>query len=178
MNKVFKSFQHSLAIIICASLLSACGGGNEKSPAAEKATTDTDNPRSYMKVRKVDAVFEDVRDDINSAITDLGIKINNVSHIGNMLNRTAEAVGATKTVYSHAEAFEFCSSTVSRATMEADPHNIVFCPYIVYVYSLNEDPEHTFVAYRRPLLVGTDESKKSLMAVEALLESVVVEATE
>jgi uncharacterized protein (DUF302 family) len=125
---------------------------------------------------EVQGSFEDVRDYIRLAITGRGIKINNVSHIGNMLSRTAEAVGASKLVYTEAEAIEFCSSTISRATMEADPHNIVFCPYIIAVYALPGEDDKVHVAYRHPTPVGTDASKESLMAVENLLDGIVREA--
>lgn len=176
-----KSIRYHTCILLALTVLTACGGGSEKPVEVNQAATTpaaSDDQRAYMKVRKLDAVFEDVRDDINTSITELGIKINNVSHIGDMLNRTAKDVGATKTVYAAAEAIEFCSATVSRATMEADPHNIIFCPYIISIYSLNDDPEHTYVAYRRPLPVGTAESKASLIAVEDLLEKIIISATE
>lgn len=133
-------------------------------------------PTSHMAHFEAQGSFEDVRDYIRLAITGRGIKINNVSHIGNMLSRTAEAVGASKTVYTHAEAIEFCSSTISRDTMEADPHNIVFCPYIIAVYALPGEEDKVHVAYRRPTPVGTDASKESLLAVEALLDGIVREA--
>jgi len=129
----------------------------------------------YMKNYTVKGEFEDVRLDIEMAITDRGIVINNVSHIGNMLARTAEAVGATKTVYRKAEALEFCSSTISRAMMEADPHNIVFCPYIIAIYTLANEKEEVHIAFRRPIPVGDKRSRESLRVVEKLLDDIVAE---
>ncbi len=161
-------------------LLVAC---DEPAPAENSATsaavdTPAGNDRSHMAHFVVEGNFEDVRDNVKFAITGRGIKINNVSHIGNMLKRTAEAVGASKTVYANAEAIEFCSSTVSRATMEADPHNIVFCPYIIAVYAIEGEPGKVHVAYRHPLIVGSEESKKALQAVEDLIGGIVKEAIE
>lgn len=130
----------------------------------------------YMRMYVVQSSYDFVRDDLELAITGRGIKINNVSHIGTMLARTAKDVGATKQVYEHAEAFEFCSSTVSRATMEADPHNIVFCPYIIAVYSLPGEKNKTYISFRRPLLVGSKASKAALQKVEDLMKSIVEEA--
>ena len=89
---------------------------------------------------KVKANWADVRDQVREAITGKGIKINNVSHIGDMLIRTGKDLGYKKKVFDHAEAFEFCSATHSRFTMEADPHNIVFCPYIISVYEISGEP--------------------------------------
>lgn len=169
--------------LLLASLLSVALAGCEQKPAETPATEKpvVEAPaanKSYMAHFEVEGSFEDVSENIKLAITDRGIKINNISHIGNMLSRTAEAVGATKTVYDHAEAIEFCSSTISRATMEADPHNIVFCPYIIAVYAIPGEDNKVHIAYRHPLIIGTEESKKSLQAVEDLISGIIQEATE
>lgn len=132
--------------------------------------------RDYMTTKVVKDKFTYVRDAIKMAIGDRGIKINNISHIGNMLERTKEAVGATKTVYLQAEAIEFCSSTVSRETMEADPHNITFCPYIIAVYEIPEQPGTIYVSYRKPILVGDERSRNALKAVGDLLDGIVQDA--
>ena len=133
---------------------------------------------SYMKLYTVQGKFEDVRDDVEMAITGRGIKINNIAYIGNMLSRTGKDLGAKKQIFLHAQAFEFCSATVSRDTMEADPHNIVFCPYVVAVYVLPEQPDRVYLAFRRPLLVGTEASKASLRAVEKLLEDIATDVAQ
>lgn len=136
------------------------------------AGTERDN---YMRMYIVNSSYEFVRDDLELAITGRGIKINNISHIGTMLARTGKDIGASKQVFAHAEAFEFCSATVSRATMEADPHNIVFCPYIIAVYSLPNEKNKTYVSFRRPMLVGSKASKAALQKVEDLMTSIVAE---
>lgn len=145
-------------------------------PIQAGAPADEFVQRDYMTTKVVKDKFTYIRDAIKMAIGDRGIKINNISHIGNMLERTKEAVGATKTVYLHAEAIEFCSSTVSRETMEADPHNITFCPYIIAVYELPEQPGTIYVSYRKPLLVGDERSRNALKAVGDLLDGIVQDA--
>jgi uncharacterized protein (DUF302 family) len=132
----------------------------------------------YMKLYTVEGKFEDIRMDIEMAITDRGMVINNVSHIGNMLARTGKDLGAGKQVFQKAEALEFCSSTVSRRMMETDPHNIVFCPYIIAIYTLPAESNKVYVAFRRPLPVGSAESQQSLVAVEQLLEEIIADATQ
>jgi len=104
------------------------------------------------------------------------MKINNVSHIGNMLARTGKDIGATRQIFEQAEALEFCSAVVSRRMMEADPHNIVFCPYIIYVYTLPGEKNRVYVAYRRPPAVGSTESRAALQAVEKLLQDIIADA--
>lgn len=131
----------------------------------------------YMKLYTIEGKFEDVRMDIEMAIVDRGMVINNVSHIGNMLERTGEDLGANKQIYQKAEALEFCSATVSRRMMETDPHNIIFCPYIIAIYTLPAEKKKVYVAFRRPLPVGSAESQQSLLAVEQLLEDIIADAT-
>ena len=120
--------------------------------------------------------FTFVVDGIKGAIGDRGIKINGVNYIGKMLHRTAAAVGATKDIYKHGEAYNFCSSTLSRATMEADPHNIAFCPYIITIYELTKEPGNVYITYRKPLVVGNEASKKSPKAIGDLLDGIVNDA--
>ena len=59
--------------------------------------------------------------------------------------------------------------------MEADRHNIVFCPYIISVYSLPDEPGKVYLSYRRPELVGNAASKAALKDVEKLLDSIIDE---
>lgn len=129
----------------------------------------------YMKVHTINNSYENVRDDLELAITARGIRVNLVSHIGDMLVRTGKDIGRNKPVFAHAEAFEFCNSTISRNTMEADPRNIVFCPYVIAVYSLPGEQKKTYIAYRRPPMIGSEASKKALRQIEALYDSIVDE---
>jgi len=123
--------------------------------------------------------FEDVRDDLVIAIEGRGIKINHTNHIAEMLARTGADLGASKQVYLQGEQVEFCKSNLSRAQMEADPSNMVFCPYIISVYTTPDKPEQVTVAFRRPTAVKADKATtKALKAVEDLLVSIVREATQ
>lgn len=125
------------------------------------------------------AKFEDARDDLANAITNQGLVIDHNSHIANMLDRTGKDLGKTMRMYGNdqAQSFSFCSANVSRNTMEADPHNVVFCPYTITVYSLLKDPGTVHVAYRRPLRPdNTPASAASLKEVEKLLDTIAREA--
>lgn len=136
-----------------------------------------DGPNEYMRLFSIKGNFADVREDLEMAITDRGMIINNVSHIGNMLARTRKDVGG-KQIFVEAESLEFCSSVVSRHMMEADPRNIVFCPYIISIYTLPGEKNRVHIAYRRPLPVGGPASKKALQAVEKLLHDIVSDVLE
>jgi uncharacterized protein (DUF302 family) len=123
--------------------------------------------------------YGNVRDDVMNAITGRGLVIDNTSHVAVMLDRTGKDLGATKKVYGEdqGQVFSFCSAVVSRRTMEADPHNIAFCPYAIAVYSTASEPDTVYVAYRRPQSPGADAaSTAALREVESLLDGIVREA--
>jgi len=124
---------------------------------------------------KINGFYEDIRDDVELAITGTGIKINTIAHTGDMLIRTGKDLGAKKIIYKHAEAFEFCSATVSRTSMEADPRNFIFCPYIIYVYQLSKDKEIVYVSYRRPSYGASKKSDEALKGIEKLLKTIIAE---
>ena len=67
----------------------------------------------YMVVSTKTGSFDNVRDDVEMAITDRGMVVNNVSHVGEMLERTGKDLGDTKKIFLKAEALEFCSAVVS-----------------------------------------------------------------
>ncbi|MCZ7565148.1 MAG: DUF302 domain-containing protein [Burkholderiales bacterium] len=117
--------------------------------------------------------FGDVKDAVVAAIEGKGLVIDRVAHVGDMLDRTAPDVGAARRLYGKAEILEFCSARISRAMMEADPHQIVYCPYTIAVYTLAEGAGETgrvHVAYRRPA------QGRGMADVARLLDEIVREA--
>ena len=130
----------------------------------------------YMAVFTKTGNFDDVRDAVEMAITDRGMVINNVSHVGEMLERTGKDLGETRQIFIRAEVLEFCSAVVSRKMMEPDPDNIVFCPYAISIYVVPEKPGEIRVAYRKPQIVGSPASQKALKGVDELLSGIVHDA--
>jgi len=110
------------------------------------------------------------------AIENRGMVLNNTAHVGDMLERTGKDLGRERLVYRHADVLEFCNAALSRDTMEADPHNIVFCPYTIAIYVLPNAPGKVYLSYRKPAASGSGRSLKALAAVEKLLEAIVREA--
>jgi uncharacterized protein (DUF302 family) len=131
---------------------------------------------AHLMMVKTKAKFEDVKEDVVNAVTKRGLVVDYTARIGAMLDRTAKDVGATKKLYDKAEAIQFCSATLSRKMMEADPANIVFCPYVIVIYSLAADPGTVHVGYRRPQQAGTPASRAALKAVDDLLSGIVRDA--
>lgn len=143
------------------------GGTLSSASAAEPA---------HLKLYTTKGSFDDVRQDVEIAITNRGLVVDHVSHISDMLERTGKDLGLPGNIFGKAESLQFCSATVSRRMMQADPSNIVFCPYGIVVYTLPKDSRTVYVGYRRPEPVGTAASKASLKAVEELLDGIVKEA--
>jgi len=131
---------------------------------------------SHLKSYTATGNFDTIKEEVTLAITNRGLVIDHTSFIGNMLDRTGKDIDKARKVYDKAEALQFCSANFSRRTMEADPGNIVFCPYVIAIYSLASDPKKVHVAFRLPQSAGSEESQASLKAVEDLLDSIVKEA--
>jgi uncharacterized protein (DUF302 family) len=85
------------------------------------------------KTYTYDGAFDDAAFGVESAIVDKGLVIDYVSHTGDMLNRTGKDVGSNKPLFEKADIFLFCSAVLSRKVMEADPANIAYCPYKIFV---------------------------------------------
>ena len=92
-----------------------------------------------------DGTFDDATFAVEAAIIGQGLVIDHVSHVGEMLNRTGADVGSDVEIFREADVFTFCSATVSRAVMEADPMNIGYCPYGIFVA---ETGDGVMIGYR------------------------------
>ena len=114
-----------------------------------------------------DGSFDDATFAVESAILGQGLVIDHVSHVGDMLNRTAADVGSDRQLFKAADVFLFCSAVVSRAVMEADPLNIAHCPYGIFV---TETEAGVTVGYR-------DYPDGPMQQVEDLLQRIVSDAT-
>lgn len=136
---------------------------------------EPDHVTPHMRLYSVEGDFQLYRDALEIAITGRGIVINNVAHIADMLRRTRDAVEG-EPVYRHAQALEFCSAVHSRRMMEADPRNIVYCPYVIVLYETVEEPGVIHMGYRRPAGAGDEASRERLERVESLLDGIVREA--
>ena len=80
-----------------------------------------------------DDSFEDAAFAVENAIVGRGLVVDYVSHVGAMLDRTASDVGSDVELFEQADVFLFCSAVTSRSVMEADPMNIAYCPYGIFV---------------------------------------------
>lgn len=109
---------------------------------------------------------------LEEAITAEGLVINNRGHVADMLDRTAGQEHG-EGIYLHGMTLDFCSATYSRATMEADAHHMTFCPYVIAIYEMTEEPGTIYVGYQRLPEIGDEASQKSLRDVNELLDRIV-----
>ena len=110
---------------------------------------------SFTAAQAQDAMTITVEDDfdnvafaVEGAILGQGLVVDSVSHVGEMLNRTAADVGGGEPVYERADVYNFCSATITREVMEADPNNIMHCPYGIFIYQLAGNEEEVVVGFR------------------------------
>lgn len=113
-----------------------------------------------------DGSFDDAAFAVEDAIISKGLVIDYRSHTGDMLERTRADVGSDIVLFDHADIFLFCSAVVSRKVMEADPANIVHCPYSIYVA---DRAGEVTIGFR-------DYPDGPMQAVENLLTEIVEEA--
>ena len=112
--------------------------------------------------------FEDATFAVENAIISEGLVIDHVSHVGEMLARTGADVGSDVKIFDGADVYLFCSANLSRKVMEADPMNLRFCPYSVFV--MDRDGAVT-VGYR-------NMPQGPMQEVQALLDKIATSAVE
>lgn len=112
-----------------------------------------------------DQSFDDVIFGLENAILDEGLVVDHISHTGEMLERTRADLGSDVVLFDQADIYSFCSAQLSREVMEADPMNIVYCPYHIFVMVRPESPDTTTVGFRS---FPEGEMKK----IEALLDGI------
>lgn len=113
-----------------------------------------------------DGSFDDATLAVENAIVDLGLVIDYVSHVGEMLNRTGADLGKTEQVSENADIFLFHSANISRQVREANPLNITYCPDSIFVM---ETAKGVIVGHK-------DYPQGALQLVEDLMQQIMAEA--
>lgn len=134
--------------------------------AALLVLTTTAAMAEEATVYSFDGSFEDATFGVETAIVGRGLVVDWVSHTGEMLARTAGAVGSDVLLFDNADIFQFCSASLSREMMEADPMNIAHCPYAIFVF---EREGEVVIGYR-------NQPEGEMQKVQALLDDIAREA--
>jgi uncharacterized protein (DUF302 family) len=120
--------------------------------------------------------YEVIRDNLEQAIIGRGLVVSSISHVGDMLARTDLDLGTNQQIYAHAEVLEFCSYALSRRMMEADPANIVFCPYGIAIFERADQPGKVYLGHRRLQGLGSGVVNETMKEIDALLDDIIQEA--
>ncbi|MHA6327143.1 DUF302 domain-containing protein [Roseivivax sp. CAU 1753] len=97
---------------------------------------------------ETEKTFDDVVFGLENAILGQGLMVDSVHSVGTMLERTGGDLGADAPIYRNAQVFSFCSALVSRKMMKADPLNLAFCPYDIFVMVTTDTPDRTTIGFR------------------------------
>lgn len=172
---MYKTTKYLLLILSATLLLSAC---NEKKQASEGTVATPSKVESTQQthIYETDLPYEEAKDGVEMAITDLGLIISGTMHISDMLNRTGKDVGIDNPIFKHAEGIEFCSAIHSHKMSQAHPSNIAMCPFTIVIYEKNDMPNKTFLSFRNVNLMGNGAATET--EIFNLLEGIVKEVIE
>jgi uncharacterized protein (DUF302 family) len=154
----------------------------------------------------IEEEFDTIKGYIEEGITNQGLVVAHRSNVGDMLQRTGKDLvakvqsatlsvmemassrmgvenpltepGTAPSAFARSEVVEFCSARLSRKMTDADPANVIFCPYSIAIYTTAEQPERVHVSYLQLSRIGSPSSRPVLEEVEAMLAAIVREATE
>lgn len=148
-------------------LLIAC---SQQPDALTAAENNHENSPDYVNIFSTEAEFDDAKADLLFAIEGKGMVVSYTSHAQEMLDRTADVAGTVTPVYGHSEIILFCKSDLSHKLVNANPHNIVLCPYAIAIYTLHGKPGTTYLSFREP-----PASEPTTAAIRQLMVDVIEE---
>jgi uncharacterized protein (DUF302 family) len=121
-------------------------------------------------VYSTEGAYHNLRSDLVDAIASRGLVISYTAHAANMLERTAEAVGALAKAYDNADILLFCKADLTYRLTIANPHNLVLCPYSISIYTLANKPQTVYLSIRRP-----DLQVAEYASIHSLLEAIIAD---
>jgi hypothetical protein len=134
------------------------------------ATEPPGNP-VIATLSKPQALYGDVREDLLLAIEARGFVVGAIGDLGMMLGRSAPDFGRAR-VYLHAEYFNFCPAQLAHALAAADPANLGYCPFQMFMFEATANPGTIVVGYRRPGLDGNPATRAVLADAERLFAAI------
>lgn len=130
-----------------------------------------------VRIYAVEDSYDFVKESLRIGITNQGLLISSTMHINEMLERTGADLEMPEDPYRQAEAFEFCSAKLSHMMIQAHPANAAMCPFSIAVYTLVNDPELVYVAFRTSQLLGEEEAATAAeTAITDTLDAIVRDA--
>ncbi|MCV6639507.1 hypothetical protein [Candidatus Albibeggiatoa sp. nov. NOAA] len=118
---------------------------------------ETEEP---ITIYRTGEALDDVKFELENAITSKGFTLNDPLHISEMLQRTGKDLGITQPVYVEAESLSFCSAILTHKFAQSHPAYMVLCPLTLSIYTTTAEPDTTYVAFRKPMLQDTKLSQE------------------
>lgn len=115
-----------------------------------------------------------VKEALEMAIMNVGLRVSGTLHVSDMLNRTGKDLGF-KEVYQQAESVEFCSALMSHKMTQASPLNLVICPFTISLYVKADEPDKRYVSFRKIFLNGDNDGKLTA-EIEEMLHGIIRQA--
>ena len=135
-------------------------------------TAGADDMRTFVKRG---TAYDDVKQDLESAIEGKGLKIGAIGDLGDMLGRTQADLG-TKSAYKSAHYMQFCSAMLAHKLTAADPSNIGHCPFFMFIYESVAKPGEIVVGYRVLTRAGSPATRAAIDEADAMLDAIAREA--
>ena len=126
-------------------------------------------------------VRKDMRDKVHTTTTsiiDIAKEQMNKFSSDDSQNSEASNKSISTSVFMRSEIIEFCSAKLSRKMTNADPANVIFCPYSIAIYTTTASPDIVNISYLQLSAIGSKKSRSVLLEVENMLESIILEAIE
>jgi uncharacterized protein (DUF302 family) len=153
--------------LLCTSLL-----GTSLLFGSLAAATEPQSNAAIATVSKPAARYQDVREDLLMAIEAQGYVVGAIGDLGSMLSRSA-ADFSIKPVYLSAEYFNFCPTTIAHELMTADPTNLAYCPFQMFLYETVATPGTIVVGYRHPGIDGNAATRAILAKAERVFADII-----
>ena len=133
-----------------------------------------ENNNPWVKTIVIEGDYKEILSVVKESIKGKGVHIAHTLPAADVLHRTAKAYGISKPAYKEAEIVEFCSAKISHAMSQANPENIVLCPFAISVYVLPDNPSHVYLSTRLPFVID-QKSKAAIADMRQLINEIFTE---
>jgi uncharacterized protein (DUF302 family) len=140
--------------------------------SAPVLATQPQSNAAISTATKDNARYQDVREDLLMAIEAQGFVVGAIGDLGGMLGRSAPDFGH-KSVYLAAEYFNFCPTAIAHELVAADPANLAYCPFQLFLYEAVASPGTIVVGYRHPGIDGNAATRAILAGAEQVFADII-----
>jgi uncharacterized protein (DUF302 family) len=136
------------------------------------SATEPSSNAAIATASKSGTRYQDVRDDLLLTIETKGFMVGAIGDLGGMLARSAADFGL-KPVYLQAEYFNFCPAAIAHELIAADPTNLAYCPFQLFLYETIATPGTVVVGYRHPGVDGNAATRAILARAEQVFADII-----